>query len=251
MRWAGATWRCQLRNVGAGGARTWVVPGPLGAFPRAPRSEGHSGLGSGETAEGTLLCLAKSLGFEGKRPCKGSTKLRVESGVRPGGLRSGPGDSEGGGGGKSDRWASLRAGCTFLRPHELLNCPFFFGFPDGCSGHRPPRPRSWGRGSAFGVLAGSQFYPVVVELPAPLTAPSTLSNPGCFGSLRVGGADRREHFLMTSCHRFCSTRAHGRSHFLRSRPPPTWPSVSVIETVLLTYGKCPPSEPSTWRSQYW
>lgn len=89
MRWAGATWRCQLRNVGAGGARTWVVPGPLGAFPRAPRSEGHSGLGSGETAEGTLLWLAKSLGFEGKRPCKGSTKLRVESGVRPGGLRPG------------------------------------------------------------------------------------------------------------------------------------------------------------------
>lgn len=181
MRWAGATWRCQLRNVGAGGARTWVVPGPLGAFPRAPRSEGHSGLGSGETAEGTLLCLAKSLGFEGKRPCKGSTKLRVESGVRPGGLRSGPGDSEGGGGGKSDRWASLRAGCTFLRPHELLNCPFFFGFPDGCSGHRPPRPRSWGRGSAFGCLQAPSSIPWTWSCQPPSPPPARCQIPGVSG----------------------------------------------------------------------
>lgn len=106
--------------------------------------------------------------------------------------RSGPGHSERGGGGKSDGWASLSAGCTFLRPHELFNCPFFSGFPDGCSGHRPPRPSSWGRGSAFGVLAGSQFYPVDMELPAPLSAPSTLSNPGCFGSLAGGrGGQKR------------------------------------------------------------
>lgn len=82
----------------------------MAAFPGAPRSEGQSGLGSGETAEGTLLWLAKSLGFEGKRPCEGSAKWRAETRVRPGGPWSGPGDSEGGGGGKSDGWASLRAG---------------------------------------------------------------------------------------------------------------------------------------------
>lgn len=67
--------------------------------------------------------------------------------MRPG-VVPGPGLEalEGGGGGNSDGWASLRAGCTLLSPRELLNCPFLSGLPDGCSGLRPPRPSSRGEG---------------------------------------------------------------------------------------------------------
>lgn len=214
-----------------GGGLGVVVPGPLGAFTGAPRSEGRSGRGSGERREVGLSPHGWRSVWAAKRrgQGEGSPKQRAERGVRPGGPRPGPGDSEGDGGGNTDGRASLRAGCTLLRPHELLNCLFLSGLSDRCSGHWPPRPRSRGEGAVFGVVAGSQFFPVDLGAASPPPpAPSTLSNPGCFGSLRVGGAGGSEHFLITSCHRFCSTRAPAAHAFSEVGPHPLGP-VSVLK----------------------
>lgn len=82
---------------------TGVVPGPLGAFPGAPRCEGQSGRGSGEAREGGL----SPFGPRSLRPLKrrglgeSSRKPRAERGMRPGigPPLPGPGGSEGGVGG--------------------------------------------------------------------------------------------------------------------------------------------------------
>ena len=63
---------------------TGMVPGPLGAFPGAPRCEGQSGRRSGEAREGGLF----PLGPRSLRPLKrrglgeSSTKPRAEEGSK-------------------------------------------------------------------------------------------------------------------------------------------------------------------------
>ena len=98
---------------------TGVVPGPLGAFPGAPRCEGQSGRGSGEAREGRLfpigprsLRLLKRRGFG-----ESSTKPRAERGMRPGigPPLPGPGGSEGGVGGTWVGWGLASRG---LHPSE-------------------------------------------------------------------------------------------------------------------------------------
>lgn len=224
----------------------------MGAFPGAPRSEGQSGQGSGKTGEGGLFPrLAESLGSEEKRP---GQRLHGEEGrargETRGGPRPGPGGSEGGGGGSSGGWASLRAGCTLLRPHEFLNCPFLSWLPDGCSGLRPPRPSSEAR---VRVWSSCRLLVLVdLELAAPLPLPpARCQTPSVFGCPPVGGAGGSQHFLITSCHRFCSTCAPGRSDFLRSWPSPTWAGVRAVVAVLLSHGKYPASEPNVCRPRCW
>lgn len=166
----------------------------MGAFPGAPRSEGQSGQGSGETGEGGLFRrLAESLGSEEKRPgqrlhgAEGRARGETRGGPRPG-----PGGSEGGGGGSSGGWASLRAGCTLLRPHEFLNCPFLSGLPDGCSGLRPPRPSSEAR---VRVWSSCRLLVLVnLELAAPLPLPQHVVKPPVF-RVSAGGRGGREPAL--------------------------------------------------------
>lgn len=150
-------------------------------------------------------------------------------------MAPGPGlETREGGGGGTPGGPHFARGCALLRPHEPLNCLLPSGLPAGCSGHWPPRPRSWGEGTVFGVVAGSQFFRVdsgAASPPPP--APSTLSNPGCFGSLPVGGAGGSEHFLITSCHRFCSTRAPAAHTFSEVGPFPLGPSVCAQVAVVL------------------
>lgn len=116
-----------------------VVPGPLGAFTRAPRSEGRSGRGSGERGEVGLSPHGWRSVWAAKRrgQGEGSPKQRAERGVRPGGPRPGPGDSEGDGGGNIDGRASLRAGCTLLSPTSSSTASFSLGSRIGAGGIGP------------------------------------------------------------------------------------------------------------------
>lgn len=126
------------------GEGTGVVQGPLGAFPGALRSEGQSGRGSGEAGEGGLFPrLAESLGSEEQRPGRRlhGAEGRARGGPPARGLEA-----------LRAAVAAVRAaGPRFARAapssaHELFNCPFLSGLPDGCSWLRPPRPSSRGEG---------------------------------------------------------------------------------------------------------
>ena len=172
---------------------TGVVPGPLGAFPGAPRCEGQSGRGSGEAREGRLfpigprsLRLLKRRGFG-----ESSTKPRAERGMRPGigPPLPGPGGSEGGVGGTWVGWGLASRG---LHPSQTPRAP---QLPEGCCGLRPRRPSSGagGRGGGgevpvFGVVADSGFLLVDLELPVPLPRrPARCQTPGVSGVRRWEG----------------------------------------------------------------
>lgn len=156
-----------------------MVPGPLGAFPGAPRCEGQSGRRSGEVREGGLFPLGpRSLRLLKRRGLgESSTKPRAGRGMRPGigPPLPGPGGSEGGVGGTWGGWGLASRG---LHPLQTPRAP---QLPDGCCGLRPRRPSSragGGGGSGvggevpvFGVVADSGFLSVDLELPVPFPRP--------------------------------------------------------------------------------
>lgn len=184
----------------------------MGAFPGAPGSEGQSGRGSGEAGEGGLFPrLAESLGSEEQRPGR---RLHGAEGRARGGP-PGPGLEA-----LRAAVAAVRAaGPRFARaapssePTSSSTAPFSLGFRMGAVGFGPrglvpeARVRVWSSCRLL-VLSGRPG----AGSPPP-SAPSTLSNPRCFEYPPVGGAGGSQYFLITSCHRFCSTRAPGRSDF--------------------------------------
>lgn len=146
-----------------------MVPGPLGAFPGAPRCEGQSGRGSGEAREGGL----SPFGPRSLRPLKrrglgeSSRKPRAERGMRPGigPPLPGPGGSEGGVGGTWGGWALASRG---LHPSQT---PRASQLPDGCCGHRPRRPSSGEAGGRGARVRRS------CRLRVPLGGPGAASPP--------------------------------------------------------------------------
>lgn len=174
---------------------------------------------------------SRSLGSREKKRGEGSTKRTAEREMRPG-VAPGPGLKA-----LRTAVAAIRAaGPRFARvapsdPTSSSTAPFSprcrmsaVGFgPRGLApGARGPCLSSWRPQFLFrGPGAASR----------PPLAPSTLSKPRCFGCLPVGGAGASEHFLIAACHRFCSTRAPGRSHCLRGRPSPTGPSVCAVVAI--------------------
>ena len=67
-----------------------------------------------------------------------------------------------------------------------------------------------GEVTLFEVVADAGFLSVDLDLPAPPPPPARCQTAGV--SVSAGGrGGGSEHFLITSRHRFCSTRAPGRS----------------------------------------
>lgn len=211
MRRAGAAvgggggWECQARDAGPGGSGTGggVDWGPWKPFP------GASGLGQASRRRGAkaggdglgplaaaLLSWRRETG--GSRSWIRSARARVSSSgaARPGGLawrlR----------GWRRRRWqfgsqglGSPRAqGCSLLGAHELLNCPFPPGLPDGGLWARAPAAYL---GSSLGGRARGRVWSCCrfVALSGdslPSCAPQHVVKPLAFGCLAVGGAGGRE-----------------------------------------------------------
>lgn len=147
--------------------------------------------------------LAEALHSEEERPARRLQEAegwaRVES---RGGPQPALGGLEGGGGGSSGPWASLRSSCILFRLHKFLNF-FLWGSRTGAVGIGPRGLPPWAGGTVFRVVAGSQFFSRYPERPlSALLGPQHVVKPRCFGCLPVGGAGESEHFLITSSHRF-------------------------------------------------
>lgn len=228
------------------------VPGPLGAFPGAPRSEGRSGPGSGETREVGLCPRGWRRLWAVKRRGRGEgpRKPSAERGVRCGGPRAGPGDSRG----RRWRhagWASLRAGLRPPRTPRAPQLPLVLRAPGWAQWAWAPEAsipgrgdRVWSEWQAPGSLAATR------ALPAP--RPQHVVKPRVFrGS--AGGRGGRERALPSRVlpQVLCPSRARG-AHFLRRGPLPTWPGVGAqgggsahpLGSVLLV--ELSPRRPADW-----
>lgn len=104
----------------------------------------------------------------------------------------------------------------------------------------------------FGVVAGSWFFLVDLELAVPLPLPPARCQTPGVSSIRRwegrAGASTSSLLLATG---FVPLARRGAQTFLRSRPSLTWAGVSDVVAVLLSHGKCPLREPNFCRPRCW
>lgn len=182
--------------------------------------------------------LAEALHSEEKRPARRLREAegwaRVES---RGGPQLGLGGLEGGGGGSSGPWASLRSGCT--SSDSTSSSTSFSGAPERVQWTSAPEAYLLGRGGPSLELlqAPSSFPGTRSGHSPPSSVPSTLSSLSVSGVCRWEGRARASTSLLLLATGFCSTRAPECLHFLWSWPPPTQPGVCAVVEIALTQGK--------------
>lgn len=182
---------------GRGGAGV-AVPGPLGALPGAPRSEGRRGPGGGETAEvGASPHGRRALWGPGSEEAGGEGRARGAIGRPPG-----PGPETGtprAAAGARAAGPPLARAAPAAAPTSSSNGRLPSGLPPGCRGRRPPRPRSWGEGAVPAGLAGSRVFGGDVRAASPLPAPpARCQSPGASGPWRWEGRPGASSLLVAS-----------------------------------------------------